>query len=241
MRTGQIALVIAGFGLAAGLGASLGSGLFNTPAMAAAPRSAPAGLIATCDQFAVLQSMLAGPTYAKAREERAAKAASLTKEVDVEMAALREQMAKVTDRNSPEGKELQGRGQKLQAQLRAAKQEGEKITEQGNLQEIEEAYRLVIDATTAIAKREGYAYVVGSRSLPVKFVSQTVSGAFQEIYARPMMTSPDGVDITDQVFKELKVERAALPGSAEAKPTETKPAETKPAPTPADPAKPAGK
>lgn len=238
MRTGQIALVIAGFGLAAGLGASLGSGLFNSPAMAAAPRTAPAGMIATCDQFAVLQSMLAAPAYAKARDERAAKAASLTKEVDAEMAVLREQMAKVTDRNSPEAKELQGRGQKLQAQLRAAKQEGEKLTEQGNLQEIEEAYRLVIDATTAIAKRDGYAYVVGSRSFPVKFVSQTVNGAFQEIYARPVMMQPDGVDITDQVFKELKVERATLPGAA---PAEAKPGESKPAPTPADPAKPAGK
>ena len=40
MRTGQIALVIAGFGLAAGLGASLGSGFLSTPALAASPRPA---------------------------------------------------------------------------------------------------------------------------------------------------------------------------------------------------------
>ncbi len=232
MRTGQIALVLAGFGLAAGLGASLGSGILGTTAIAGVPRPAPAGLIATCDQFAALQSMLASPTYAKAREERAAQVAASTKEVDAEIAALRDQMSKVTDRNSPEAKELQTRGQKLQAQLRSLKQEGEKIIEQGNLKEVEEAYRLVVDATTAVAKREGYAYVMGSRSLPVTFVSQTLSGAFQEIYARPVMMSPDNVDITDMVFKELKIERTPLPGSAEP---------AKPAPAATDPTRPAGK
>ncbi|MFO0834903.1 MAG: OmpH family outer membrane protein [Phycisphaerales bacterium] len=233
MRTGQIALVIAGFGLAAGLGASLGSGFLGTPALAGTVRPAPAGLIASCDQFAVLQSLLGGPAYAKAREARAAQVAGLTKEIDAEMAALREQMGKVTDRNTPEAKELQAKGQKLQTQLRAKKQEGDQIVEQGNLKEVEEAYRLVIDATTAIAKREGYTYVVGSRSLPVTFVSQTLSGAFQEIYARPMMVQPDGVDITDLVFKELKVDRLPAPGAPQ------DPAKAQPAPT--DPTKPAGK
>lgn len=233
MRTGQIALVIAGFGLAAGLGASLGSGFFNSPAIAAAPRVAPAGIIASCDQFAVLQSMLSGPMYAKAREERAAKVAALTADIDAEMATLRERMGKVTDRNSPEAKELQAKGQQLQMQLRLKKGEGDKITEQGNLKEVEEAYRLIVDATVAVAKREGYTYVLGSRSLPVTFVSQTLAGAFQEIYARPVMMAPDGVDITDLVFKELKVDRVAPPGAPQ------EPA--KPDASPADAPKPAGK
>ena len=161
--------------------------------------------------------MLASPAYAKAREERAAQAAALTKDLDAELTALRDQASKITDRNSPEAKELQAKGQQLQQQLRLKKTEGEKVLEQGNLKEIEEAYRLVIDAATAIAKREGYPYVLGSRSFPVQFVSQTVNGVFQEIYARPVMANPDGVDITDLVFKELKVERAALPGAAEAR------------------------
>lgn len=225
MRTGQIALVIAGLALAAGLGASLGSGFLANPALAATPRNAPPGPIATCDQFAVLQSMLGGPVYAKAREERAAKVAALTKEVDAEMAALRERMGKVTDRNSPEAKEMAGKGQQLQAQLRLAKAEGDKIMEQGNLKEVEEAYRLVLDAVRAVAAREGYPYVIGSRSFPVTFVSQTLSGAFQEIYARPMIHSPDGIDITDLVFKELKVDRLPAPGAPQepAKPESAKP------------------
>ncbi|MCC6968929.1 MAG: OmpH family outer membrane protein [Phycisphaerales bacterium] len=235
MRTGQIALVIAGFGLAAGLGASLGSGFLANPALAASPRIAPPGSIATCDQFAVLQSVLGGPAYAKPREERAAHVASLTKQVDAEMAALRERMGKVTDRNSPEAKELQAKGQQLQAQLRQAKAEGDKIMEQGNLKEVEEAYRLVLDAAHTVAKREGYSYVIGSRSFPVAFVSQTLSGAFQEIYARPVIFSPDGVDITDLVFKELKVDRLPAPGAPQ------DPAKAQPAPAPTDPTKPAGK
>lgn len=236
MRTGQIALVIAGFGLAAGLGASLGSGFLGTPALAGTVRPAPAGLIASCDQFAVLQSMLSSPAYAKAREERAAQAAALTKEIDAEVAAIRDQMVRVTDRNSPEAKELQTKSQKLQLQLRTKKQEGERLVEQGNLKEVEEVYRLIMDSTAAIAKREGYTYVIGSRSLPVTFVSQTLSGAFQEIYARPILVQPDGVDITDLVFKELKVDRVPAPGAPQ------DPAKAQPAPTtPTDPTKPAGK
>lgn len=238
MRTGQIALVIAGFGLAAGLGASLGSGFLSTPALAASPRPAPAGLIATCDQFAVLQSMLSSPAYAKAREERTAKVASLTADIDAQMADLREKMNKITDKTSQEAKDLQAKGQQLGLQLRLKKGEGDKILEQGNLKEVEEVYRLIVEATSAVAKREGYTYVLGSRSLPVTFVSQTLSGAFQEIYARPVMTAPEGVDITDLVFKELKVDRVPPPGAPQ-EPGKAPPAKPEAAPT--DPTKPAGK
>ncbi|NUQ51420.1 MAG: OmpH family outer membrane protein [Phycisphaerales bacterium] len=232
MRTGQIALVIAGLALAAGLGASLGSGFLANPALAATPRNAPPGPIATCDQFAVLQSMLGGPAYVKSREERSAKIAAMTAGLDAEIAALREKMNTITDRNSPEAKELQAKGQQLSLQLRAKKAETDKLTEQGNLKEVEEVYRLVIDATQAVAKREGYSYVIGSRSLPATFVSQTLSGAFQEMYARPVLFSPDGIDITDLIFKELKVDRLPPPGSEPAKP------EAKPSAAPTTPAAP---
>lgn len=216
MRTGQRALMIAGLGLAVGLGASLGTNLFGSPAFAGSTRAnSPAGMIATCDQFAVLQSMLASPTYLKAREARSAEAAKLSADLDAQMAELREEGAKIKDRNSPEGKqmakELQTKGQLLGNQIRGKKAEADKLIEQGNLKELEEVYRLIIEASTTVAKREGYTYVMGSRSLPVSFVSQTLQGAFQEIYARPVMAGPEGMDITDLVFKELKVERTAPP------------------------------
>lgn len=230
MRTGQIALVIAGFGLAAGLGASLGSGLFNSPALAAAPRTVPAGMIAICDQFTVLQSMLGSPVYTKAREERTASLAGATADLEAQMTALREQATKITDKNSPEFKDLQQKSQQISQAIRAKKTEAEKTVEQGNRQEVEEVYRLIVDATTAISKREGFAYVLGSRSLPVTFSAQSLQGVFQEIYARPVMAAPEGVDITDMVLKELKVERLSAAPAAPAAPTNRGTDPTRPAP-----------
>lgn len=218
MRTGQIALVIAGFGLAAGLGASLGSGFLSTPALAASPRPAPAGLIATCDQFIVLQSMLGSPSYVKARDERAAKLAASTSDLEAQLSALRDQASKITDKTSPEFKDLQQKAQQTSQAIRAKKAENDKAMEQGNRLEVEEGYRLVMDATTAVSKREGYTYVIGSRSFSSTFFAQTLSGVFQEIYARPVMVAPEGVDITDMVLKELKIDRLPPPGSEPAKP-----------------------
>ncbi|MBL8761435.1 MAG: OmpH family outer membrane protein [Phycisphaerae bacterium] len=241
MRTGQLAVVVAGLGLAAGLGASMGTSLLGTALARETRPSAPAGLIATCDQFTVLQSMLGSPTYVKAREERNAKVASMTSDLDAQMAVLRDQMGKVTDKNSPEAKELQAKGQQLSQQMRAKKGEADRAVEVGNLKEVEEVYRLIVDASTAVAKRDGYTYVVGSRSLPVQFASQTLSGAFQEIYARPVIMAPAGVDITDAVMKELKVERLPLPGAADSKEGATGAGIAPAGGAPTDAAKPAGK
>lgn len=195
MRHPRPMLLIACLALAASAGA-LARGAF---ARASARAPEPAA-IAVVDALAIVEKLLDSDRYRPARDDMQARVRSELDELASRIQQLQSQAASL-DQASPEFQQAAdqfNQAQQRDAILRAG------VDEHATSQAAE-AYRLAIEIASVVAQRQGFTYVLASRTEPTLVRSKNLNTAIQEILARGVIVMPQGSDITDAVLAELKL------------------------------------
>jgi DNA phosphorothioation-dependent restriction protein DptG len=157
----------------------------------AAPR------IATCDVYAVMQSLVESDKYKPARVAGQEKARAELKEIAGQIGALEQQL-----------KSMDPKDEKTLEIFREFNAKKEMFAErQAELDEFlgnqfVEAYEQVRKAADAVGEREGYSHVLVTRRRDEK-VSNNMEQVTQQMLSRPVLRAPAADDITEKVLAEL--------------------------------------
>lgn len=211
--TAFLALVASGVGFFAGSGRST--------AAASAVTAAEGHRIATLDTLEICEKLFQSEKYTSARDAVVKPKQATLDEMQQSLVALGGKMQAAG--NGPDA-------QALNAEFSAKREEFMKFREDANgelmklnVQQFNECYRLVVETAATVAKSGGYSHVLSSREGGQDFRSADLSGAIQEVLARPVLVRPAGDDITAAVLKELKLDAApATPPAADGAKAEPK-------------------
>jgi Skp family chaperone for outer membrane proteins len=210
MKKVERVMAYAGFGAACVVGSFLAVRTFETPAHASAAGFQEAGKIAVVDVLEVSEKLFMSDRYMPARE-------AMLKEKQEQIKTLQDalqelaQKVQAAGQNSPDAQALR---QQYEAQAQSFGQVRDSANNELNTlstQQFSEAYRLVIDTSDAVAKRQGFGFVLATRTGAPEFRSKELQGALQEVLARPVLVLPEGVNITGAVIGELKLESVKMP------------------------------
>ncbi len=91
----------------------------------------------------------------------------------------------------------------LQAEYEQWMREIQRIQSKHMAEQVEKAYRDVIAATEVVAQRGGVDLVYRFMPPDREFGSQELADAMLQVQARPFLKYPAGIDLTDEVAKEL--------------------------------------
>jgi len=216
MRPNDRVLLAAGVAAAIALGISAHasrSGAYAAPA-SAQPGSVRVG---TVDPYTIAQELLQQPEFGSPIDEAGKEWQQRLNLVDAEIRQL-EQKVQVLSKTDPVYQEVMNEGrQKLQARQQLA-QEAAGAIEGVKARQLAVAYRRAVEAANAVGERLGYTHIFASRLASKELTSNNVSTALQDMFARPLVRSPEADDLTKAVFDEL---RLAMPDDSGAKPNPT--------------------
>ncbi|MGI9014328.1 MAG: OmpH family outer membrane protein [Phycisphaerales bacterium] len=154
----------------------------------------------------VLPALLETPRFKDARDQLMADMQAQEDDWRAKFEALQEKYAEVTGPEHPRAAEAQAEAGGLQRGFQVWQQEaGEKVNAMA-VEQLKQGYQEVLDAVNIVADREGIDMVMRftppSDPLPGEAHAQTML----DIRMRPVLRSPEGLDITDQVMSELSLE-----------------------------------
>ncbi|MBY0111698.1 MAG: OmpH family outer membrane protein [Phycisphaerales bacterium] len=217
-------------GLAAAIALGLGWRGVGSPAIAgSATIIADGAKIGTVDVLAVVERLASSDRYTPAREQKAKSLAAPIEQINKELDTLRQEITAIPDfQNNAEAQPKIQQFQQKSQNLETLRQTAQNELESFNVAQLQEAYKIAIDTTNALAAARGYTHVFSTKPSEAKMTSTNVNGVLQEMLARPVVRTNSADDLTDAVIKELKLENV--------KPLSGQPA---PAPAPAPASAPA--
>ncbi len=192
------------------------------PGASGSPATANVARIATLDVYSLTERLMSLP-------EGLASLDAAANSFQVELTTAQKEFEELATRvntlpkNDPayeatlkEARDKQVRVQRLQSEIDGA-------IEGARARLLIGTFKQVTDASSVVAAREGYAYVLNSRSTSRTIETNSVTIALQELLARPMILAPVDSDITERVAAELKLPppdapatpAPASPGNAE--------------------------
>lgn len=196
--------------LVLGAGALMGvmaGGLLSSPATAReldTESGKPA--IATCALMKVVDELMETERFRPARVDLED---TLRKEkLDPIVEQLKEIQAKSEgmSREDPGADEIRERYGRLQREAQRAQQEIVRAVEQKVAEQLSECFQLVRQSAEAVAEDLGYAYVIASTDPDTELKMESVVSLVRDFLARPVLVAPKGVDITEEVRRDLKLE-----------------------------------
>lgn len=224
--------IYSGVGVAVALGLGWRGLGTNAGATIATAEQADSVRIATADVLTLVEKLASSDRYLPAREE---KVKSLRAPIDLlqkELDELRTKITAIPDfQNSAEAQPLIQQFQTKSQNMQTLQQTAQSEAESFNTNQLQEAYRIVLETVNQIANSKGYTHVLSTKLPENKLTSNNVTGLLQEMLARPVVKAPAADDLTADVEKELKIENVKTP-SATATPGAA-PASAAPAATPA--------
>lgn len=172
---------------------------------AATAKPTPAGLIATCDVFGVVDALLQSDRFAQRLE---AKRVELSQRIEPLEDRLRALQAELQNANpdDPTAQEKFGEFQQLIQQYQMMGPELEEAFAEFRAKLTIEAYDLTRAAAEGVAESKGFSYVLAGRNPSKPIKSTDLQQLLQAILGRPMLHQPEGTDITDDVFEDLNLE-----------------------------------
>lgn len=180
--------------------------------------------VATADVLSVAERLMATDKYKSARDTLAATynkdiAAKLEvmKDVKTKFDALPE-AARTPESTDATALDLSGRFRTLQQELNQKQSEAQAQIEKFNTTQVIEAYKLIAEGASEMAISLGYTHLIATRSGGFDIRSQNLTGAVQEILARPVLKGPIGDDLTDRLIKQYNLESVTVPQAAGATP-----------------------
>jgi hypothetical protein len=213
--------------------AAVGMSLKGAIAQDVAPRQSPR--IATADVLGVVERMVKSDRYRPAQEAFTSEQNNKLKPLADELVAL-EKKGTTLAPGSPDLAELSRQFEEKRDEFTRARQEAMTKIDAFNTDQIREAYRLVLQSVDDMAAHLGYSHVLASRTGAPVIRSDNVSGALQEILARPVAHGDPQDDLTERLIHEFKLENIKLDDTAARPgPTGTSAPANTPAPSPLPP------
>lgn len=211
--------IYSGVGVAIALGLGW-RGLGTSASATLANAQADTVRIATADVLTLVEKMASSDRYLPARQEKVKSLRAPIELLEKELDELRAKITAIPDfQNNAEAQPLIQQFQTKTQNMQALSQTAQNEAENFNTNQLQEAYRLVIETTTQIANSKGYTHVFSTKLPDNKLTSNNVTGLLQEMLARPVVKAPAADDITQDVIRELKLEDvktgadAALPAT----------------------------
>lgn len=161
-----------------------------------------AGNIAFVDVFTLVDRALVIDEMAKARKDFSDKSTVTLGGLQQQMQALQTQL-QTADPNDPNAGQLYGQYQQLQNQIQMTSQEINEKYQTLIATQISQAYAEIYQAANDIAAENGYDFVFATRADGKLIQTDTITGITQEILARPLVTPPSGVDLTERIRVKL--------------------------------------
>lgn len=198
--------------------------------------------IATADVLAVAERLIATDKYKTARDQLAT---ALNKDLQTKIDAMNSlkdqyaalpEAAKAPDSTDPKAVALRNQFGQLQQELQQKDADARAQVEKFNTVQVVEAYKLIGEAAADMATTMGYTHLIASRTGPYEIRSQNLTGAVQEMLARPVIKAPAADDLTDRLVRQFKLESVKVPTPGEvANPTPAPVTDAPAMPTPVAP------
>ena len=160
------------------------------------------GDIAFVDVFNLIDKALLVEEMANAR-------ADFNTESTQALGALKEQISQLEIQlntmqpDDPNGAAVYQQYQAYSGQLQNSNQQISARYQTLIAQQITQGYREIYAAANEIGEQEGFAFVFATRADGELIQTDTITGITQEILARPLMTPPNGTDLTELVRIKL--------------------------------------
>jgi hypothetical protein len=210
MRTVQRALIPVALGSAVIVGVFLGAaGAQESTRMEAPVRRIGAIRIATADVLGVVERMIMSDRYRPAQVAFTNQQNDKLKPLADELVAL-ETRGSSLPTGSPDLEALTKQFDQKRDEFQRARQEAMAKIDAFNTDQVREAYRLTLTALNDLATRQGYTHVLSSRTGAATIRSDNVTGALQEILARPVAKSDPDDDLTDALIRQFKLENVKV-------------------------------
>ncbi len=205
-------------------GAAIIIAMIVSPADGNKSYSIEAGDIAFVDVFDLIDKALLVEDKSKAREDFNTKSTLEIEGLNQQLQGLQTQLSTMSQ-NDPNAASAYQSYQTVSAQLDNKSRQINMEYQTLIAQQISDGYAEIYAAANEVGTEEGFAFVFASRSNGELVQTETITGITQEILARPLMTPPSGVDLTELVRVKLGYPEAA----PEPVITETQPAAETPA------------
>ncbi|HBS29187.1 MAG TPA: hypothetical protein DEB06_06980 [Phycisphaerales bacterium] len=209
MRAGERVLVYGGLVLAVALGlrASVVSpALARAPREAGGGREAPAPVIAVCAVNPLVDDLMDSDRFKPDREElEKTLREELLEPINEELGKLQKDSEAVDRSNEDEVRKLRDRYVELQRE--GARRQGEiaRRVEEKVAAQLVECYGLVRESAIDIAEDLGFNYLLASTGADEELEKETVVALTRDMSNRPVLLSPKGTDITEDVRVDLKL------------------------------------
>lgn len=212
-------LGVAGLALTLSAGAYVQSGAGSV----AVAQSAAGQRLATCDVYKAADLLMRSDRFKPLIDTERRRSEQALRDLEPQEKELKDMSDRLAafppDTKDPAARDLATLfQQKREAYLQTRQKvndDFENFTTQKNF----EAYRLVVDASRAVAERKGFTHVAATRLIDDSKPPETGLGFTMRLLARPLVVGPAADDLTPDVLKELKIE-------------DVKPADAKPSATP---------
>lgn len=173
-----------------------------SPADASKRFTIESGDIAFVDVFKLIDHALLGQEKADAREDFNIQSQAAVSGLQQQLAGLEAQLTSM-EPSDPNGAAVYQEYTGLQGQLESASQQINGAYQSLIAQQLSDSYAQIYAAANEIGAQEGYIFVFATRTDGELVQTSTITGITQEILARPLMTPPNGVDITELVRIKL--------------------------------------
>lgn len=199
-------------GVTLGIGAAIAIalGVRGAGELAAASPAAPATgqveviRIATVDTLLLVERLISNEKYTADRDTFTAEKNKTLRPLADELQKIREDskdLKEESDRFKALAREFSEKNQQFMEMGQQANRE----VEQFKTAQVNEAFRLIGDASSQMARDLGYTHLWSTRSGAFAIKSDNVNGAVQEILARPLVMSPAADDLTERLIASLKL------------------------------------
>lgn len=166
--------------------------------------------VATVDILSIVERLVISDEFKGPRDKFYA---DTDAPVEAILADLRAMEAKAKDLkpDAPELPAMREQYQKRSEEYQQAGRPAASAKERFSATQVSQAYSRAVTAARAMATSLGYSHVVASRVGELTLRSDNVPGAVQEILARPAVMSPPSDDLTDQLLKQLNLDKVTPP------------------------------
>ncbi len=193
-RTISITILLAAFIVA--------GSIWTRPAMGTKTLSTGQGEIGVVDIYNLVDIYIMSDEASQERSEFEAASGAAISTYEQQLGAIQTQMSTMSQ-DDPQAATLYNQYQQIN---QAIQQTTNKINADYQTllaTQIANAYKTIHAATNEVSAEQGYTFVLATRRGADLVQTTTLTGVTQEILARPLVTPPDAVDLTDAIRVHL--------------------------------------
>ncbi|MBX3387426.1 MAG: OmpH family outer membrane protein [Phycisphaeraceae bacterium] len=170
----------------------------------ASPSSAPVK-IAVCDVFGVTEKLVESPRFKPDRESEEQRIRERLEPMQRELADLQREIEGMDP--TQESTQIKIREFRAKREAAAAIEQQAAIAFRGFIaRQFLEAFEIARQSAVAVAERAGYTHVIASRDPSKKIETLNPERIVEAFLGRPVLMSPKGTDITDDLLADLRLD-----------------------------------